>query len=185
MRLPGLGRGGLRHADRVDDAQLAAELVARMGRDQQVRTQDPPDLDRWEAVDADNTAWLEAVVSQEGGRCAFGSGSRPATAAWLLAQYTDARPEFQRRCLDLVTDAVAAGEADPGHLAYLTDRVLCAEGQPQRYGTQFWTGPDGTEPLQPRPIDDREQVDERRAAVGLGPFADSERRMLENYGQDG
>jgi hypothetical protein len=68
-----------------------------------------------------------------------------------LAQYTDARPEFQRRCLDLVTDAVAAGEADPGHLAYLTDRVLCAEGRPQRYGTQFWTGPDGTGPLQPRP----------------------------------
>jgi hypothetical protein len=168
----------------VDDEQLAAELVARMERDQQVRTQDPPDLDRWEAVDADNTAWLDAVVTQAGWPLRSRVGEQAATAAWLLAQHADTQPEFQRRCLDLVTDAVAAGEADPGHLAYLTDRVLCAEGKPQRYGTQFWNGPDGTGALQPRPIKDREQVDERRAAVGLGPFADYERHMLENYGQD-
>ena len=134
-------------------------------------------------MDADNTAWLDALVTQAGWPLRSRVGEQAATAAWLQAQHADARPEFQRRCLDLVTDAVAAGEADPGHLAYLTDRVLCAEGKPQRYGTQFWNGPDGTGALQPRPIKDREQLDERRAAVGLGPFADYERHMLENYGR--
>ena len=84
-----------------------------------------------------------------------------------------------------MTEAVADGEADPSNLAYLTDRVLCAKGQPQRYGTQFWSGPDGTGPLQPRPVEDREQLDEWRAAVGLRPFADYERHVLENCGQDG
>jgi hypothetical protein len=64
-----------------------------------------------------------------------------------------------------------------------TDRVLCAEGQPQRYGTLFWTGSDGTEPLQAQPVDDPDHLDERRAAIGLGPFADYERHMLDTYGQ--
>ena len=58
-------------------------------------------------------------------------------AAWLLAQHADSDPEFQRICLDLVTQAVACGEALPTELAYLTDRVLLAEGKPQEYGTQF------------------------------------------------
>jgi hypothetical protein len=31
---------------------------------------------------------------------------------------------------------VEHGEADPKHLAYLTDRVRMAEGRPQLYGTQ-------------------------------------------------
>ena len=83
----------------------------------------------------------------------------------------DAEPEFQRRCLALLTEAVADGEADPGNLAYLTDRVLCAEGEPQRYGTQFWTGPhdtDGTGRLQVRPSADREQLTSAVPRSGWG-----------------
>jgi hypothetical protein len=36
--------------------------------------------------------------------------------------------------------------------------------------------------LHVRPIEDRERLDERRAAVGLGPFGDYERHMLDSYG---
>jgi Family of unknown function (DUF6624) len=175
------------HADQVDDATLAAELVARMDWDQQARTRQPPDWDKVAAVDADNTAWLAGVLDRRGWPLRSHVGEQAASAAWLLAQHADAKPEFQRHCLDLLTDAVAAGEADPGHLAYLTDRVLCAEGKPQRYGTQFWTGPDdtgGTGRLRARPIEDREQLDRRRAAAGLGPFADYERHMIDSYGDD-
>jgi Family of unknown function (DUF6624) len=177
------GCSALRHAEPVEDHQLAAELLARMERDQQVRTE-PPDIDAWLAVDADNTAWLEAVVDRQGWPLRSKIGDQAANAAWLLAQHADARPDFQRRCLQLLTDAVDHGEADPSHLAYLTDRVLCAEGRPQRYGTQFWKGPHGTDPLQAQPIDDPDQLDQRRAGVGLGPFADYERHMLDTYGQD-
>jgi hypothetical protein len=96
----------------------------------------------------------------------------------LLTQHADARPDFQRRCLDLLTAAVTAGEADPGHLAYLTDRVLRADGLPQRYGTQFWTDPD-TGQLEPQPIEDPDHLNERRAAAGLEPFADYQRTIRE------
>jgi Family of unknown function (DUF6624) len=57
-------------------------------------------------------------------------------------------------------------------------------GPPQRYGTQFWKGPHSIDPLQAQPIGDPGDLDQRRAAVGLRPFADYERHMLQTYGQD-
>ena len=48
-----------------------------------------------------------------------------------------AGPAFQRVCLELLGQAVQAGEADARQQAYLTDRVLLAEGNQQLYGTQF------------------------------------------------
>jgi hypothetical protein len=50
-------------------------------------------------------------------------------AAWLLVQHADHDPAFQRVCLELLGGAVRAGEADVRHHAYLTDRVLLAEGR--------------------------------------------------------
>ena len=125
----------------MDAEALAAELLARMDRDQQVRTRQPPDPDEMAAVDADNTAWLAGMIDQHGWPLRSRVGEQAATAAWLLAQHADGQLDFQRRCLQLLTEAVDEGEADPANLAYLTDRVLCADGQPQRYGTQFWSGP--------------------------------------------
>ncbi|MBV8124280.1 MAG: hypothetical protein JO370_09390 [Paucibacter sp.] len=39
-------------------------------------------------------------------------------------------PEFQRRVLFLLEDAVHAGEASPVKQAYLADRVAIHDGQP-------------------------------------------------------
>jgi hypothetical protein len=166
----------------MDVQAVAAELLARMDRDQQARTRQPPDPDEMAAVGADNTGWLTGTIDQHGWPLRSRVGERAATAAWLLAQHADAHLDFQRRCLQLLTEAVDEGEADPANLAYLIDRVLSADGQPQRYGTQFWNGPDGTGPLQAQPIEDPDHVDERRAAAGLAPFADYERQMLDTYG---
>jgi hypothetical protein len=43
--------------------------------------------------------------------------------------------------------------------------VRVAQARPQVYGTQFARAG-------PQPIEDEEHLDERRAAVGLEPFAD-------------
>jgi hypothetical protein len=70
--------------------------------------------------------------------------------------------------------AVADGQASPAHLACLEDRVRVNSGQSQLYGTQFTVTDDE---LEPRPIEDPDGLDIRRAAAGLEPFAAYEARM--------
>jgi len=134
------------------------------------------------AVDEDNTRWFRALLDRSGWPGRSRVGDQGALAAWLLAQHADHDADFQRRCLALLEAAVHDGEADAGHWAYLVDRVRCAEGRPQVFGTQFWHGPFGAGPLGPRPIENIEGLDERRRSVGLGPFADYERQMHDEIG---
>lgn len=170
--------GGWRHARDVR-LDLRAELLHRAERDQAARGLPEPEWETVASVDADNLAWLKGVIAEVGwpGRSTVGEDG--AHAAWLLAQHADHDPAFQRRCLDLVTQAAACGEASPAELAYLTDRVLLAEGKSQEYGTQF-AGREGR--WVPRRLRDPERVDERRAAMGLGTLADNTARMAADYG---
>ena len=109
-------------------------------------------------------------------------GEDGAKAAWLLVQHADHDVPLQERCLALLRDAVAEGEASSADLAYLTDRVCVNRGREQIYGTQFHG--EGSE-YRPRPIADPATLDERRAAVGLDPFAAYEMRLREMFGRDG
>jgi hypothetical protein len=173
------------------EAELGAELQRRSAADQQARERllalpihdlgPPADeaasaMEAVRIVDEDNTAWLKATVRKHGwpGRSLVGEDA--ASAAWLLVQHADHDPAFQRECLDLMEKAVEGGEASAKDWAYLTDRVLRAEGRPQRYGTQFM------ESFEPQPIEDREQVDERRAGVGLGPLEEYRQEIIRRYG---
>jgi hypothetical protein len=176
-------------ADRpVGDAALREELLRRLDLDQQARRAgralfekaaggilrlaellpaEQEILARLEDVDRDNTRWLGELVNRQGwpGRSLVGEDG--AVAAWLLAQHADQDPPLQRRCLELMR-AVPGTEVSPGHIAYLTDRVLLAEGESQVYGTQM-TMVDGE--YRPESLRDPDSVDQRRAAVGLDPMA--------------
>lgn len=168
------------------DEELRRELLARRDEDQRVRrmvappkgqhtARLPDDLAaEWERIDAENTRWLGEVLDARGwpGRTLVGEDG--ADASWLLAQHADRDPGRQREFLDALRGAVAQGEASPGNLAHLEDRVRVNAGQPQLYGTQFTvTGDD----FGPCPIEDPPRLDERRAGAGLEPFAAYEARM--------
>jgi Family of unknown function (DUF6624) len=164
------------------DSELRAELLRRSEQDQAARLGVIGQHGGWErvlSVDADNVGWLESVVVEVGwpGRSMVGEDG--AHAAWLLAQHADRDPAFQRRCLDLITEAAEHGEASLAELAYLTDRVLLAEGQPQEYGTQAEGRQGG---YVARSLRDPEHVDERRAAMSLGPLNEYLARMADSYG---
>lgn len=96
-------------------------------------------------------------------------------AAWLVAQQEIEDVGLQRRCLELLEVAVACGDADPVHLAYLQDRVRMSDGREQLYGSQFVRDEQGR--LVPWHMDDLGRVDARRARLGLPPFADHARDM--------
>jgi hypothetical protein len=149
------------------NAGLRAELLRRMEKDQAARrARDPAAMAE---ADAENLPWLRQLIAEHGWPGASMVGTDGAHAAWLLTQHAGRDPAFQRQCLGLLAAAVETGEATRQELAYLTDRVLLAEGKPQEYGTQV-TARDG----QTVPVDLRhaEVVDDRRAAMGLGPLAD-------------
>jgi hypothetical protein len=131
-------------------------------------------------ADATNLQWLKELVGKQGWPSISAVGRDGADAAWLLVQHADADPKFQRKCLDLMT-RLPPGQVSKTRLAYLTDRVLLAEGKKQVYGTQF-THSDGK--WLPRPLEDEKSVDSRRAEAGLAPLADYIRQLEKVYGAD-
>ncbi len=76
-------------------------------------------------------------------------------------------------------EAAPAGEVSPEDVAFLTDRLLVAEGKKQRYGTQFTQV--GRQFL-PLPIADEANVDARRKEAGLPPLAEYAKQVTELYG---
>jgi hypothetical protein len=162
------------------DAALRQELLDMQARDQEMRNTitarygpgvpiRPEDVAWWESVDAANTARMKQIIAEHGWPGASLVGKEGAFAAWLLVQHADKDVPFQKRCLGLLEAAVASGEASLQNLAFLIDRVRVREGQPQVYGTQM-TLADGA--FVAAEIENPTQVDERRAAVGLGPLAE-------------
>jgi len=161
--------------------ELRDELMRMMEEDQAARRaagaagfKDAAANERMKAIDVKNTARMKEIIAQEGWPTKTLVGERASKAAWLLVQHADLDPAFQKQCLPLLEKTVAAGEGSAKDLAYLTDRVLVAEGKPQRYGTQFHNV-EGK--LVPRPIEDEANVDARRAAVGLGTMAEYTEQM--------
>ncbi|HET9288979.1 MAG TPA: DUF6624 domain-containing protein [Gaiella sp.] len=163
------------------NTELAAELARMADEDQRVRRALPSDASSPSAfdwpramemarVDVENTDRLREIVDEHGWPGRSLVGEEGAEHAWLLAQHASTRLDFQRRVLDLLTAAVAAGEATPRQLAYLTDRVRMSEGKNQIYGTQYIR--DEHDHRVPYPIEDGVHVDARRAGVGLAPLGE-------------
>jgi hypothetical protein len=151
-------------ADIAFDRALHDELIEMAERDQAGRTgrSDPEG-------DPARTARLIEIVDVFGWPIFDLVGEDGEDAAWLIAQHSDQDPEFQARAVELLREAVEAGQASPGNLAYLEDRVLVGKGEPQVYGTQIRCGADGPEPA--TPISEEATLDERRIAAGLQPLS--------------
>ena len=131
-------------------------------------------------VDRENTAWLKTQVEQHGWLGKTLVGVDGARNAWLLVQHADQQPEFQKHCLELM-NKMPEGEVSKKNVAYLTDRVLCAENKPQRYGTQVSMDPKTGKPTL-KDVEDPENLDKRRASVGLGAI-DEYLKLFENRGK--
>jgi hypothetical protein len=104
----------------------------------------------------------------------------PLGANAAAAQHAIALPDFQRRILTLVQNTP---DVPTWQAAYLQDRICVFVGRAQIYGTQFdW---DNAGALSPRPIEDAEGVNARRASVGLGPLEDKIAEMRAHANAEG
>lgn len=121
-----------------------------------------------EAVHRENARALEAVLDAEGWPCVSDVGMEASTAAWMIATHAIGEPEFQRRALVLLEEAVDDDEAHAAHAAMLYDRICFNERRPQMYGTILdW---DENDELSPWTIEEGEDVEDRRREVGLPPL---------------
>ncbi|MBX3293482.1 MAG: hypothetical protein KF881_11410 [Acidobacteria bacterium] len=123
-----------------------------------------------EALHIRNAEALESIINEIGYPTADKVGEAASDAAWLIIQHAISRPDFMRKCAQMLEKAVAENRADAKQLAYLTDRIAVFEGRPQLYGTQFdW---DESGEMSPSPFDDIQKVERRRKAVGLNSLAE-------------
>jgi hypothetical protein len=100
-------------------------------------------------------------------------GEDGAHAAWVVVHHMDYDLEFQRSCLRLMREAFDAGDVGAQDFAYLTDRVLTADGKPQMYGTQAGV----------RPEVDEARIDANRFAIGLPPWREAMKKRQEEYAE--
>lgn len=192
-----LGQSG---GSSVDLAALRNELLAMSARDQQARgemigligrgdgsgdatPETQAKIMRLRTIDAANTARLREIVDQHGWPTRSMVGHDGAHAAWLLIQHADADPEFQEAMLPKLEGAARRGEASLSDLALFVDRVRVAQGRPQLYGSQFEQDDSGE--WNPLPIEDLENVDARRAEMGLSSLAEYRAMIGEVYGRFG
>ena len=122
-----------------------------------------------DAIDKRNMKRLEEIVRQYGWPTRSMFGAEASGAAFLIVQHADL--DYQKKYFPIIKEAASRNEARPGDAAMLEDRILMNEGKKQIYGTQLRTD-DVTKELKLWPIENEEEVDERRAAVGLMPLAE-------------
>jgi hypothetical protein len=160
----------------VTDPDLRKELQERFAADQRARKDyylaaphDPAVARRIDQLDAENLDWLKALVRDKGIPPAEQVGENGVKWAWLLVQHADRDPKLQATVLPMFVKRYEAGELPADYLAKLTDRVLIAQGKPQRFGTQFdWL----SGKFNPRDAGDLTAIDARRQEIGLMPLAD-------------
>lgn len=95
-------------------------------------------------------------------------GYSGSSTLFLVIQHSNI--ETQLKYLPMMREAAKVNKAQPSSLALLEDRVALAIGKPQIYGSQLASLEDGTYYFSA--MIDPDNVDKRRAEVGLGTIAE-------------
>ncbi len=134
-----------------NDSKEARELWSR------INYKDSINLIKVTAI-LDKYGWLGPdVVGNAGNQTLF-----------LVIQHSDIK--IQEKYLPMMREAVKAGKAQPSALALLEDRVALGQGKKQIYGSQIGMKKDGSFYVQN--LADPDNVDKRRAEVGLPPLSE-------------
>lgn len=116
--------------------------------------------------DSINTLKVTAILDKYGWLGKDVIGERGNGTLFLVIQH--ARLAVQDKYLPMMRDAVKNGRANGSDIALLEDRVGIRHGGKQVYGSQVISDSIGALPA---PMIDPDQVDARRASVGLEPMS--------------
>ena len=116
------------------------------------------------AVDDDNQARLKALLETMGWPHLSIHGQETCRHAWMIVLHSDRDVAFQREVVALMEPLLNGAEVEPVSFAALSDRIAIHEDRPQRWG-MFYRLVNGEKEF--LPIDDPENLAERRAELGL------------------
>lgn len=161
--------------DLLERAAKAREYRAKLIRSQLTGTE----VGMGRHVEHANAEYLRRIASTHGWPGRSLVGVKAAEAAFTIALYADHDVALQRTLLRMLHEAAKRGEATLAQWARLHDRMLIRDRRPQIYGTQYRLGP---EAIEPAPIAEPESLDQRRASVGLPPYAEQAKTLLRQHG---
>jgi len=165
------------------DKPLRDTLLAIVDRDQKWRQQlrdieqkygrDSKEMQElWKTInyhDSINLLKVTAILDEKGWVGPDKIGGQANQALFLVIQHSNLAT--QQKYLPMMREAVKNKNASGSSLALLEDRVALGEGRKQVYGSQIGRNKESGK-YYVLPLEDPDHVDERRAAVGLGPLAD-------------
>jgi Family of unknown function (DUF6624) len=158
--------------------RIARELIAMEESDQQLerrvvnndpQARTPAFYARKERAQVANTQRCKEIFQEIGYPDESMVGEKASHAFWLLVQHADSDPAFQERVAKAMKPVVLRGQARADLLAMLTDRVRVNTNRLQIYGSQVVIDT-RTGRAVPKQMEDGNQVDQRRAEVGLEPL---------------
>jgi hypothetical protein len=128
--------------------------------------------DLWEIInikDSLNLIKVEKILTEYGWLGSDIIGEKGNKTLFLVIQHADT--QTQLKYFPMLREAVKNGKANAGYLALMEDRVLLAQGEKQIYGSQLEMDYK-TNLYIISPMIDPDNVDQRRAEVGLKPLAE-------------
>ncbi|MCD7970613.1 MAG: hypothetical protein LUF87_09700 [Alistipes sp.] len=126
--------------------------------------------DLMEEIDRQSAVEVCAILDRYGWLGSDRIGTEGNETLFLAIQHV-ADTTVQQRYFPMLEKAVADGDAEGWHLAFLTDRLLMNRGEKQVYGTQkIFSGESAVPYLVP--LRDPHSVDRLRAELGMEPLAE-------------
>ena len=164
---------------RVELDQVARQRIITSAQTSADGKPDPSLLQERINTDRTNRQWLAELLRQNNDRWIGKSmvGAAGSHAAWVIVQHSDDDPTFQMRCLNMMRQA-PKDEVAMVDIAFLTDEVLIARNEKQKFGTQVQMR-NGT--FRVAPVEDPQNLNTRRAALGLESIEDYLNSIRTNY----
>lgn len=121
-----------------------------------------------EEKDKENLVKVTKILDTYGWLGADRIGEQGNSTLFLVIQHADHKTQL--KYLPMMREAVKNNKARPSSLALLEDKVALRDGKKQIYGSQIGRFASGEFYVQP--LEDPDNVDKRRAEVGLQPLTE-------------
>lgn len=129
-------------------------------------------MDEWKTTADADKIQLKILFKEYGFLGYKEVGEKSSHNFFQMVQKMDSDSTFQQEVLVVMKKQIEKINASPIEFAYLTDRLNLNHSKPQVYGTQLKINEKGTT-YEPKPVIDPENLNKRRAEIGLGTIEEA------------